>query len=66
VVAIAAYRGWKMHQFDVKYAFLNGPLEEEIYFKQPPGFKIKSNERKMYRLRKSLYGLKQSPQSPEL
>ena len=49
-----------MDQLDVKFAFLNGPLEEEVYAKKPPGFKIKGQEEKVYRMRKKLYGLKQA------
>lgn len=44
---------------DVKSIFLNEPLEEEVYFIQPSGFKIKGQTSKVYRLRKTLYGLKQ-------
>ena len=46
---------------DVKTAFLHGDLEEEIYMKQPEGFKVKRKEDYVYRLKKSLYGLKQAP-----
>lgn len=49
-----------MHQLDVKSTFLNGPLKEDIYVKQPPIFEIKMQEEKVYRLRKLLYGLKKS------
>ncbi|KAD4888558.1 hypothetical protein E3N88_20631 [Mikania micrantha] len=63
VIAIAAHRGWKLHQLDVKTAFLNGELTEEIYVQQPEGFVIKGNEDKVYKLRKALYGLKQAPRA---
>ena len=58
VLAIAAQNKWSMHQMDVKSAFLNGYLEEEVYVKQPPGFEIDEQPDKDYRLKKALYGLK--------
>lgn len=41
VVAITTYKGWKMHKYDIKSAFLNGLLDKEIYVQQPPSFEIK-------------------------
>ena len=57
VVAHASLRGWKLHQLDVKSAFLNGDLQEEVYIDQPPGFVVKGSESKVFKLRKALYGL---------
>ena len=51
-----------VHQMDVKTAFLNGDLDEEVYMEQPEGFVISRNEKKVCRLVKPLYGLKQAPQ----
>jgi hypothetical protein len=48
---------------DVKLAFLNGDLKEEVYVHQPPGFTIPDKESKVLRLRKALYGLRQVPRA---
>ncbi|KAK4279046.1 hypothetical protein QN277_016809 [Acacia crassicarpa] len=61
LIALAALNGLELHQMDVKTAFLNGELEEEIYLEQPEGFVVSGQERKVCRLIKSLYGLKQAP-----
>ena len=58
VVALAAEEGWPVYQMDVKSAFLNENLKEEVYVEQPPGFVIPNFESKVCRLRKALYGLK--------
>lgn len=60
VLAIANQLDLNLHQMDVKTAFLNGDLEEEIFVKQPEGFIDKKHPNKVCRLRKRLYGLKQS------
>ncbi|GKA78709.1 retrovirus-related pol polyprotein from transposon TNT 1-94 [Tanacetum coccineum] len=61
IIAIAALRNLEIHQMDVKTAFLNGDLEEEIYINQPEDFIAPGQEGKVCRLVKSLYGLKQAP-----
>ena len=61
VLAIAALGHLEVHQMDVKKAFLNRDLDEEIYMEQLEGFLIPGQERKVYKLVKSLYRLKQAP-----
>ena len=46
---------------DVKSAFLNGYLEEEVYVEQPQGYEVPGQEHKVYMMKKALYGLKQTP-----
>jgi hypothetical protein len=60
LIGVAARFGLPVHQMDVKTAFLNGQLEEEIYMKVAPGSKYEGTG-KVYKLVKSIYGLKQSP-----
>ncbi|CAJ2632851.1 unnamed protein product [Trifolium pratense] len=63
VIALACSRRWPLFHLDVKSAFLNGPLEEDVYVKQPPGFELKGKEDKVLKLNKALYGLKQAPRA---
>ena len=60
-ISLAATHNWDLHQLDIKNAFLLGDLQEEVYMEQPPGFVSQGEIGKVCRLRKSLYGLKQSP-----
>ncbi|GJT49100.1 retrovirus-related pol polyprotein from transposon TNT 1-94 [Tanacetum coccineum] len=59
-VTYAAHKSFPIYQMDVKTAFLNGPLKEEVYVAQPDGFVDLDYPEKVYRLRKALYGLKQA------
>ncbi|XP_047326713.1 uncharacterized protein LOC124930411 [Impatiens glandulifera] len=63
ILVIAAHRGWEIHHLDVKSAFLNGDIEEEVYVAQHEGFIIKNKEHKVYRLYQALYGLRQAPRA---
>jgi hypothetical protein len=62
IIAIVAELGWRIHQMDVKTAFLNGFIEE-VYIEQPQGFEVSDRETHMCLLRKALYGLKQAPRA---
>ena len=61
VMALAVHGNMKLHQMDVKTAFLNGELLEEAFIRQPEGFAEQGKEHLVCRLKKSIYGLKQSP-----
>ena len=63
LLAIAAYFDYEIWQMDVKTAFLNGNLEENVYMIQPEGFVVPENARKVCKLKRSIYGLKQASRS---
>jgi hypothetical protein len=63
LLAFSVAKGFKLHQMDVKSAFLNGVLEEEVYVRQPSGFESEKYPHRVYKLRKALYGLKQAPRA---
>jgi hypothetical protein len=60
LLAYATYHSFKLYQMDVKSAFLNGPIKEEVYVEQPPVFKDSEYQSHVYKLSKVLYGLKQA------
>src|SRR5258708_5032065 len=59
-LAICAHHGWHIRQMDIKSAYLNGVLSEDIYMWQPKGYEEKGSEEKIAKLQKGLYGLKQA------
>ncbi len=63
LLAYACYKDFKLFQMDVKSAFLNGFISEDIYVKQPPGFENHIFPNHVYKLNKALYGLKQAPRA---
>lgn len=62
LLAMSCSKGYEIHHLDVQTAFLNSPVKSEIYVEQPEGCKIGSND-DVYRLKRSLYGLKESPRN---
>nr|GEV48098.1 zinc finger, CCHC-type [Tanacetum cinerariifolium] len=63
ILALAAYHEWQVHHLDVKSAFLHGELKDEVYVTQPEGFIQQGSTRKVYKLSKALYGLRQAPRA---
>jgi hypothetical protein len=62
-LAYATYHGFKRYQMDVKSAFLNGPIKEEVYVEQPLSFKYEQYPNHVYKLHKARHGLKQAPRA---
>jgi hypothetical protein len=63
LLAYASHHNFKLQQMDVKSAFLNGPLHELVYVKQPPRFEDPNFPNHVYKLYKALYELKQAPRA---
>ena len=65
VIVLAASRGWTIYQMDVKSAFLNGHLKEEVYVTQPPGFEIPNSEKQSLQVEEGIVWSKASTKSLE-
>ena len=60
VISLVAQNSWPIVQLDVKSAFLNGYVEEEVFIEQPSGYIKVGDEHKVYKLKKAFHGLKQA------
>jgi hypothetical protein len=63
LLAFAASKRFKLYEMDVKCAFLNDVIQEEVFVRQPPGFRNPKYSNRVYKLSKPLYRLKQAPQA---
>ena len=63
LLAYATHKGFKVYQMNVKFSFLNGILDEEVYIEQPEGFFDPNKKHMICKLHKALYGLKQAPRA---
>lgn len=63
LLALSAKNSWEVHHLDVKTAFLNGDIKEDVYVAQPEGFVRQGHEQMVYKLLKALYGLRQVPRA---
>jgi hypothetical protein len=63
LLAYATHYSFKLYQMDVKSAFLNGPIKEEVYVEQSPGFESEEYPDHVYKLHNALYELKQTPRA---
>jgi hypothetical protein len=63
LIALAAHEGWEVHHMDVKLAFLNGDLQEELYVEQSVGYIVVGKEHNVLKLKKAFYGLHQAPRA---
>eukprot|EP00253_Pinus_taeda_P006390 PITA_06390 len=62
-LALSSFQKFKVYQMDVKYAFLNGDLEEEVYIEKLDGFILRNDPKLVCRIKNALYGLKQAPRA---
>jgi hypothetical protein len=63
LLVYATHHGFKLYQMDIKSAFLNGPIKEEVYVEQPSSFESEGYPNHVYKLHKAFYGLKQAPRA---
>ena len=61
ILSLVAVEDLHIEQLDVKTTFLHGDLEEDMYMQQPQGYEVKGKENLVFKLKKSLYGLKKAP-----